>query len=70
MKITRLSPVSLKENTLDLPITQSQLDAYRRGALIQEAFPDLPMAEREFILSGITPEEWLQVFPPDEDEED
>ena len=29
-----------------------------RGALVQEAFPNLSAAEREFILTGITAEEW------------
>lgn len=35
--------------------------SYRRwqqGALIQDAFPRLNDDEREFILSGMTPDEW------------
>jgi len=31
------------------------------GALIQDAFPMLNSEEREFILSGITPEEWAKM---------
>ena len=31
--------------------------------LIQEAFPDLSADDREFILTGTTPEEWNTTFP-------
>lgn len=58
MKITRTSWVSGEVNTLDLPITQTQLDLYAAGALLQDAFPNLTPDEREFIKSGITAEEW------------
>ena len=33
---------------------------------IQDAFPFLKPSEREFILTGITPEEWLEIFPPED----
>jgi hypothetical protein len=32
--------------------------AYKKGMLIQDAFPDLSNDAREFIISGITKEEW------------
>ena len=70
MLITRLSMVSGKTHTLDLPVTEEQMAAFNRGKLIQDAFPDLPAPLREFILTGITPEEWDETFPEeDEDEE-
>lgn len=40
---------------------------YKAGKLIQDAFPFLNDGEREFLLTGITPEEWNTMF---EDEED
>ena len=58
MKITRTSQVTGTEHTLDLPITEEQLARYEDGALLQDAFPDLAPPLREFIKSGITPEEW------------
>lgn len=65
MIITRASPMTGKLNQLDLPVTQAQLDAYyKSGALIQNAFPNLNSAEREFILSGYTAEDWIDAFPP------
>jgi hypothetical protein len=36
--------------------------AYKDGALIQEAFPNLDKAEREFLISGVTAEEWIALF--------
>ena len=73
LPVTRFSQITGIQHTLYLPIAQSELDAYeRRDLLLQDAFPDLPAPEREFIKSGITPEEWQQfvVSPPPIQEED
>jgi len=52
----------------ELPITpelfQQGLDRMYRGVIIQEAFPTLAPQDREFILSGITPQRWNELFPP------
>lgn len=37
--------------------------------LIQDCFPDLDANEREFIMSGITIEEWTEIYGPDDDTE-
>lgn len=66
MLIKRCSPVTGKVNERELPVTQEQLDMYYRGKLlIQRAFPELSDADREFIKTGLTPEDWSTVFPPD-----
>jgi hypothetical protein len=52
---------------MDLPITAEQIGNYNRGAMIQDAFPHLTPSQREFILTGISPEEWDATFP-EEDE--
>ena len=63
MKITRISTITGIERTLDLDITQAQLDRYQLGGvLLQDAFPQLKPGEREFIKSGITEVEWNEVF--------
>lgn len=70
MLITKTSPVSGETHTMDLPVTQEQLDRYsRRDGLIQHIFPHLSAEQREFIQTGITPEEWNVIFPPEDDEE-
>ena len=33
-----------------------------RGKLVQDAFPNMDKEDREFLLSGITPTEWNQMF--------
>ena len=63
MKVTRTSQVSGITHTLDLDITEAQLRSYNSGRkLLQEAFPHLDSDSREFIKSGITPEEWAKIF--------
>jgi len=62
MLITRISPFSGNTISLDIPVTQAQLDAWRDGALIQDAMPNLSADEREFIKTGITAQEWDDMF--------
>ena len=61
MRIIRRSLVSGETNVMDLPVTQMQLQEWKNGGLIQNVFPDLTPDEREFIQTGITPNEWQQV---------
>lgn len=60
-------------NSMELPITEAELLAWRRqGAsapYIQDAFPHLTADEREFILTGVTPQEWEAAFGGLEDDE-
>ena len=63
MVITRISDLTGKTTTMDLPVTQAQLDEYAKGIeLIQNVFPYIGPQEREFIKTGITPKEWDEVF--------
>lgn len=62
MKVTRKSVVSGIERTLDLPVTEEQIQLWRDGVLIQRAMPQLTSDQREFIISGVTKEEWEETF--------
>ena len=62
MKITRTSVFTGVERTLDLPITEEQLATWKGGTLIQEAMPELSPDDREFIMTGVTSEEWWAEF--------
>ena len=62
MKITRTSMFSNIERTKDLPITEDQLNDWNNGTVIQKAMPDLSRADREFIITGVTDEEWQKQF--------
>jgi len=59
MLIEKRSDFTGKLNTMDLDITEEQLAEYlsSRG-LIQSIFPDLSPTEREFLMTGVSPEEW------------
>jgi hypothetical protein len=62
MLITRTSPNG-RTATLDVPCTLEQLDRWRMGlALIQDALPQVPAPLREFVKTGISPEEWEEMF--------
>tara|TARA_X000001036_G_C20548136_1_gene753238 strand:+ start:118 stop:312 length:195 start_codon:yes stop_codon:yes gene_type:complete len=62
MIITKTSPFSGETNTMDIDVTQSQIDAWYGGELIQNAMPNLSEDEREFIKSGIPAHEWNETF--------
>jgi hypothetical protein len=69
MKITRTSMFSGIERTLDLPITEAQLSDWKGGTLIQKAMPELTADEREFVMTGVTAEEWDNEFGTIEDDQ-
>jgi hypothetical protein len=62
MQITRRSILSGTTRTLDLPVTQGQLDRWTAGEYVQVAMPHLSADEREFIMTGVTAEEWDATF--------
>jgi|TARA_R100000084_G_scaffold96056_1_gene49924 hypothetical protein len=62
MLITRKSLISGNTNTMSLPITEEQYNAWEQGTLVQVAMPHLSPDEREFVMTGITPEEWAETF--------
>ena len=62
MKFPRLSPISGKINVMDLDVTKDQFVAWEKGALIQDAFPNLTPDEREFLKTGVTRDEWDEMF--------
>lgn len=69
MVVTRTSKFSGVQRTMDLDITQEQLLDYEKGMNIQYAFPNLTADEREFFMTGITKEEWEELFKGIEDED-
>ena len=73
LEVTKKSIISGKTNTMELDISQEQLDRWESvdKQLIQVAFPNLSSSEREFVMTGITPTEWNDTFGDgDEDDHD
>lgn len=62
MIIKRESIISGKSSTMDLPVTQIQIDMWQSGMLIQDCMPHLEMEQREFLISGMTIEEQRRIF--------
>jgi hypothetical protein len=66
MNITKISSLTGNEHTLNINITEDELirveNRYNSKELIQNIVPNLTMDEREFLMTGITNEEWIRVF--------
>ena len=58
LSVSKASLLSGLTHTMVLGITMDQYDAWQGGELIQNAMPNLTADEREFLMTGITPEEW------------
>jgi hypothetical protein len=70
MLITKTSPLTGKETTLNLNITHFEMLRFEKGEeLIQNIFPNLEPFEREFLISGYTQEDWDKMFKCEEEEE-
>jgi hypothetical protein len=66
MLFVNKSMISGKWANMEFDMSQDDFEKqymkWKNGMLIQHAFPNLSIAEREFIKTGITPEEWTAVF--------
>ena len=62
MQITKASPITSKETSMEIDVTEDQIKAWENGQLIQDAMPNLSADEREFIMTGFTPSEWDEMY--------
>ena len=62
MIITRTSTLSGHISSMDIDVTLEQVASWEQGELVQNAMPNLSADEREFIMTGITPAEWNEMF--------
>lgn len=65
MQVTKRSVLTGREHTREIEVEAEALEAWRSGRdgrLIQIAFPNLSADDREFLLTGSTPEEWESAF--------
>jgi len=67
MKITKNNMITGVPHTIELDVTPEQIKAWEGGMLIQDAMPNLSVDEREFIITGMTPEDWDALFAEDEE---
>ena len=57
MLIRKQSLISGKYNSMELPVTEQQLSAWKSGTVIQDAMPQLSDYQREFLITGMDSEE-------------
>lgn len=62
MKLERISILTGARHIREVNVTPEQLGRRTRGEPIQNICPELSADDREFIISGITPEEWKDTF--------
>lgn len=60
--IRRKDPFSGKWNEITVHLDRAQFNAWVSGELAQRAFPHLTADQREFIMTGITSDEWDKAF--------
>lgn len=66
MQITKVSMFTGKIHIREINVTEEQLASWKGGMLIQKAMPHLSADDREFIMTGVTPEEWNVAFGKEE----
>lgn len=72
MKISKISHLTGEYNTREIDITIDQYNDWQNvlenksRRPIQDVLPNLSADDREFMISGITPEEWDNAFGSDD----
>ena len=51
-----------KEYIREVNVTPEQISAWENGMLIQNAMPNVSKDDREFLMTGTTPEVWKELF--------
>tara|TARA_B110000914_G_C15177290_1_gene315640 strand:+ start:240 stop:404 length:165 start_codon:yes stop_codon:yes gene_type:complete len=54
---------------MDLDVTHEELKRHEEGELAHNVWPLLSPDDREFLISGITPEEWVDAMGCEECDE-
>jgi hypothetical protein len=62
IQISRPCFVTKKNYSVTVPFKEFR--EFMGGALVQKAFPGLAAEQREFLVSGTSPEGWNQMFGP------
>jgi len=66
-KFVRRSALTDRVSSMMIDVSYAQVVAWENGGeLIQNAMPNLTDNEREFLMTGITPEEWDDMFGPED----
>ena len=61
VEVWRVCSITNQKYLVCVPL--AQFNAWRNGALIQDAMSELTAEQREFLISNTTPSEWNEMFP-------
>jgi hypothetical protein len=61
LRLSGLCAVTGKKYSVVVPL-EGAIAYFTQGAHIGEAFPELPREDREFLISGTSPEGWTRLF--------
>jgi hypothetical protein len=67
MLITRCSLLTGRIHEREIDVTEEQLAAWKGGRMIQDVMPLLSAEDREYLISGATPQEWAEHFGSEEE---
>lgn len=73
MKIKMKSALSGVVHEREVPVDPAAYLAWKDGLdtrFVQDAFPELSADDREFLLTGVTPEEWAAMLPVEDDDDE
>ena len=74
VRVTKESPVTGRMISMFVNTTQEKINQWNEWnrsegtPLVQEYFPEITKGQREFLLTGIPPNEWEEIFPDKEEE--
>jgi len=62
--VTMTSPLTRRDNTREiLGLTREQYESWLKGdGMIQSIMPHVSRDDREFLITGYTPEDWAAIF--------
>jgi hypothetical protein len=60
-EITKVSQLTGNTHTMTIMLDPKDVARWQQGVLIQDALPYLSPAEREFLMTGATDEEWEEM---------
>tara|TARA_R100001591_G_scaffold23507_1_gene33246 strand:+ start:547 stop:765 length:219 start_codon:yes stop_codon:yes gene_type:complete len=63
-EIEKTSPVTGRVNIMEIEMNPNDYVRWKKGGVnIQEALPYLSIDEREFLITGLSPEDWENMYP-------
>ena len=65
--VTKQKKCSVTGKQYRVSVSIVEFENWQRGDLIQSVWPDMEADDREFLISGFTPEEWEQLIGSDDE---